>query len=141
MLVLVAVLMALTAVAVALSPRDGGGGPAAPGATTPAQVRPAAGDDAASPRERDGVAPGETPIRTLDAEDSGQIVRVSPGDRLRVRVVSDELETVQLGTDGPIEVVDRDSPAEFELLADRDLDADVRLLESGRTIGRVTVQR
>jgi hypothetical protein len=137
LLIVVAVLLAVTAFAVAAD-SDRGGGDAGGGTTAAApSPSPAAGAGEPSPAERDAAAPGES-IRTLRAEDAGQIVRVAAGERIRVRVVSDELETVQLGEDGPIEVVDPESPAEFEILAEDGLDADVRLLESGRTIGRVT---
>jgi hypothetical protein len=152
MLLVIALLMVLTAVTVALAPSPPGTrGTAQTGSPTPApeaaeptpapsaqQPAPAGGQ--ASPRERDPVAPGESPLQTMRADATGQVIRVEPGDQLRLRVISDGLETVQLGVDGPIEVVDADSPAEFEVLAEEDLDAEVRLLESGQTIGRVTAQ-
>ncbi len=50
------------------------------------------------------------------------------------------IETVQLGTDGPIDVADGDSPAEFDVLAEAGEDREIRLLESGRTIGRLVTQ-
>jgi len=144
LLIAVAVLLAATAFAVASDPdravRDGDDRPAAAAPSPTATSTPTASTDAASPAERDTPASGDPPLRTLRAEDAGQIVRVRPGERVRLRVVSDGLETVQLGEDGPIEVVDPDSPAEFEILAEQGLDADVRLLESGRTIGRVTTE-
>jgi hypothetical protein len=141
MLMLAAVLMAITAVTVALSSGDEAqdeqaGGPAATAAPAPSEP----GAEGSSPVERDGVAPGDAPVRTLRAEEAGQVVRVSEGDVLRLRVVSDELETVQLGTDGPIDVADQDSPAEFDVLAEAGEDREVRLLESGRTIGRLVTQ-
>ena len=135
MLLIIALLMALTAVTVALSPRD-----RATTGTTPPPAATAAPDDAASPGERDAPAPGDSPLQTFRADASGQLIRLDAGDRVLLRVVSDELETVQLGTDGEIEVVDAESPAEFDILAEPGLDAAVRLLESGRTIGRVTAQ-
>jgi hypothetical protein len=143
MLMLAAVLMAITAVTVALS-SDGAtdderAGPAA--TASPAPSAPSAPSaPGASPVERDGVAPGDAPVKTLRAEEAGQVVRVSEGDVLRLRVVSDELETVQLGTDGPIDVADGDSPAEFDVLAEAGEDREIRLLESGRTIGRLVTQ-
>ena len=116
LLILVAVLLAVTAFAVAMdSDRGGGDGDSGATATAPSpspSPSPTADAGSPSPAERDTAAPGES-IRTLRAEDAGQIVRVAAGERIRVRVVSDELETVQLGQDGPIEVVDPDSPAEF----------------------------
>ena len=140
LLILVAVLMAVTAVAVALDP----GREDTPATEDQARIEtsptPAAGSDDPAPAERDPAAPGESPIRTMDAAESGQEIRVRPGERIRIRVLSDELEPVQLGDDGPVEVVDPESPAEFEVLAEDDLAADVRLLESGRTIGRVTTE-
>lgn len=140
MLMVAAVLMAITAVTVALSPEDEApderAGPAA--TATPSPSDPGAGGS--SPVERDGVAPGDAPVQTLRAEEAGQVVRVSAGDVLRLRIVSDQLETVQLGTDGPIDVADQDSPAEFDVLAEAGEDREVRLLESGRTIGRLVTQ-
>ncbi len=141
LLLVVAVLMAITAVTVALSPRDE--------AATTAQERPAAtprstpdaGTRAgASPAEGDQAGPTDAPVRTMRADGTGQVIRIVPGDELRLRVVADGLETVQLGTDGPIEVADATSPAEFDLLPEEGYAADVRLLESGRSIGRVTTE-
>ncbi len=86
------------------------------------------------------MAPRDAPVKTLRADEAGQVVRVPAGEELRLRVVSDELETVQLGADGPIDVADRDSPAEFDVLPEAGEDREVRLLESGRTIGRVTTE-
>jgi hypothetical protein len=137
MLLIIAVLMALTAVTVALSPGDRGTTDTT-GAAPPAAT--AAPGDAAAPGEVDAPAPGDSPLQTFRADASGQLIRLDAGDRVLLRVVSDELETVQLGTDGEIEVVDADSPAEFDILAEPGLDVAVRLLESGRTIGRVTAQ-
>ena len=137
MLVLVAVLMALTAVTVAVDPPRTRDDPAVATSTPPSTPPPGAGADANSPRARDAV-PADERLRTITAERAGQVVAVRPGERLRLRVLSDEVESVQLGTDGPIEAVDRDSPAEFDVLAERGYDAPVRLLLSGRTIGRVT---
>jgi hypothetical protein len=134
MLLIIAILMALTAVTVALSPRDRATTATAPPAATSAP------DDAAAPGEVDAPAPGDSPLQTFRADADGQLIRLDAGDRVLLRVVSDELETVQLGTDGEIEVVDPDSPAEFDIFAEPGLDVDVRLLESGRTIGRVTAQ-
>ena len=138
MLVLVALLMAVTAVTVALAPRQVRERDARP--TDPPRAAPAPAQRGATPVERDGTVPGDPPLRIMRAGESGQVVRVQRGRTLRLRVVSQELETVQLGADGPLEAVDTDSPAEFELLADADLDLEVRLVESGRTIGRVTTQ-
>ena len=138
LLLVIAVLMAMTAVTVALSPRERGGATTTGTVASPPPAAPVAGD--VSPSEREGQAPGEAPLETLRAQGSGQVVRIDIGERLRLRVVSDTLESVQLGEDGPIEAVDPDSPAEFEILAEPGLDAQVRLLESGRPIGRVVAQ-
>ena len=140
MLMLAAVLMAITAITVALSPEDASDDERAGPATTAAPPAEAPEASGSSPVERDGVAPGDAPVRTLRAEGAGQVVRLSAGDELRLRVVSDQLETVQLGTDGPIDVADRDSPAEFDVLAEAGEEREVRLLESGRTIGRLITQ-
>src|SRR5215210_5869155 len=137
MMLLVAVLMAITAVTVAVAPqrpvRDG----SATTTTAPGEPAP---PPTASPRARDDDQPSDAPLATMDAWRRGQLVRVPAGARVRLRVMSRGLETVQLGTDGPIEVVDGDSPAEFDVLAEDGLDARVRLLESGRTIGRLVAQ-
>jgi hypothetical protein len=76
----------------------------------------------------------------MRAGDAGQVIRVAPGEEVLLRVVADGLESIQLGTDGPIEVADRESPAEFDLLPEAGYAADVRLLESGRVIGRLTTE-
>src|SRR4051794_26701856 len=138
MLLLVAVLMAITAVTVAVAPQRADDEAAT--TATPASPTPAAAPPRDSPAARDDEQLADAPLATMDARRRRQLVRVVTGQRVRLRVVSRGLETVQVGTDGPIQVVDRDSPAEFDILGEAGLNAQVRLLESDRTIGRLVAQ-
>jgi hypothetical protein len=138
MLLLVALLMGLGAVAASVSP-DRRSTQESP-SPTPTAVP---GDQAAvPPAEQDArdidALPDEAPIQTLDTAGDNQVVHVAIDETLRLHVSSDRLDSVQLGEDGPIEIVTPEAPARFELLVDQPLDLDVRLLESGRVIGRVT---
>ena len=138
MLLLVALLMGLGAIAASLAPDERASREAgSPVAEPPTRAR--AGESPAEQDARDVAAlPDEPPIQTLDARARGQVVHVALDETLRLDVRSSELESVQLGEDGPIEIVTPEAPARFELLVDRPLDLEVRLIESGRAIGRVT---
>jgi hypothetical protein len=144
MLLLVALLMGLAVIAasVAPDPRVRSEAPAPPAQAGSASPAPGTATAPETPAEQDArdVAsiPDEPPIHTIDADGKKQTVRVAVDETLRLHVTSARLESVQLGADGPIEVVTPELPARFELLVDGPLDLEVRLLESDRVIGRVT---
>jgi hypothetical protein len=130
--------MGLTALAVSIAPPPATQRRAAEPSPTPSPAPSPAPAQAAEPGERETV-PGEPPLTVLSARQGGQVVRLRVGDRLRLQVESPTLDSVQVGDDGPIEAVDPNSPAEFELLVDEEASLPVRLLDSGRIIGRLEV--
>jgi len=79
--------------------------------------------------------PGEPPLRRLDAAGARQVVEARTGERVRLAVAGDELLTVQIGVDGPIEAIDPDAPARFSLLYDAPAELPIRVIETDRTIG------
>src|SRR5215218_2583668 len=89
MLLLIAVLMAITAVTVAVAPRR----PLPRDTTTavPATPTPAPAP-VGSPRAQDDDELADAPLRTMDARRRDQLFRVPVGERVRLRVVSPGLE-------------------------------------------------
>ena len=68
-----------------------------------------------------------------------ETIRAQPGDQLSVTVRSRTGGQVEMPAFGLIEDVGRDDPARFDLLADRRGTFEVRLVGSGRVIGKVLV--
>jgi hypothetical protein len=145
MLTFVAVLLGIALVSAALAPRDGGVdepssvGPAPTATRAPEepQLESRSGSAGVVPTVDD--IPGEPPQHQLDAQSEGQVVEVEAGRRVRLAVASDELTSVQIGEDGPVEAVDPDAPARFDLSYERPLTLPIRELASGRTIGELRV--
>jgi hypothetical protein len=121
LLIALAVLMALTALAAGVAPREN-----APGDDEPAAT-PAATSAAAKPVEQ-----------VLDAQGEGQRVEAKVGQMVRLTVRSDELATVSLEEVG-IETADVDSPAIFELLADAPGSYGIDLIDPDRRIGTLEI--
>ena len=117
LLIALAVLMALTALAAGLAPRD-------------TALRE---DSAATPAAP--TAPAAEPVQeTLDAAAEGQRVEARVGQTVTIVVRSAQLDSVELAEVGT-EPVEPDSPARFELLADVPGTYPIELLEAGRRIG------
>ena len=117
LLIALAVLMALTALAASVAPRDR----APQEDDTPAQAAPS--------------APAREPVHeTLDAAGEGQRVVARVGQDVVIIVRSEELDTVTLAEVGA-ETAEPDSPARFELLADVPGSYPIELLEADRRIG------
>jgi hypothetical protein len=66
-------------------------------------------------------------------------IRLRPGDQLALTVRSRTGAQVEIPAFGLIEDVHRDDPARFDLLAGRRGTFEVRLVSTGRVIGRVRV--
>ena len=122
LLIALAVLIALTALAAGLAPRQ----TALQQDDSTATAAPA--DPAAEPVEE-----------TLDAGAEGQRVVARVGQNVVIVVRSKELESVALAEIGT-ETAEPDSPARFELLADVAGTYPIELLESGRRIGELEVR-
>jgi hypothetical protein len=117
LLIALALLMAITALAAGLAPRE------------------SAQREDASPTPSASVAPAAEPVEaTLDAQSEGQRVQAEVGQIVRIVVNTDELASVQLGDLGT-ETADPESPARFELLADEPGTYPIELLEAERQIG------
>ena len=122
LLLALAVLLALTALAAALAPRETA--LREDGATAPA-----------APSE-----PARAPVEeTLDAEASGQKVLARVGQSVTIVVEADELDSVSLAEVGT-KTAEPDSPARFELLAEVPGSYAIDLLESGRRIGVLEIR-
>jgi hypothetical protein len=129
LLLLLAFLMLLTALAAQVAPPpESVDGPATPTPTTE-RPRPAA--------EEPGLV--QRTIRTGGA--GVTIVEAQVANTIRLVVEGDALATVELKGLDQIEVVTPDSPAIFEVYADREGTFPVVVLESEREIARLEVSR
>ena len=121
LLIALALLMAITALAAGLAPRE------------TAQREDASPTPATSPQ------PTAEPVEaTLDAQSEGQRVQADVGQIVRIVVNTDELDSVQLGELGT-ETADPESPARFELLAEDPGIYPIELLEAERQIGELEI--
>ena len=121
LLIALAVLMAITALAAGLAPRE------------------SALREDASPPPQASVAPTAEPVEaTLDAASEGQRVQAEVGQIVRIVVNTDELDSVQLADFGT-ETADPESPARFELLAEDPGTYPIELLEAERKIGELEI--
>ena len=122
LLIALAVLMALTALAASVAPRESP--PGEEGDATPA----ASAQPALEPVEE-----------TLDASSEGQRVTAEVGQNVVIVVRSRELDTVSLAEVG-FETTEPDSPARFELLAEVPGSYPIELLEAERQIGVLEIR-
>jgi len=121
LLIALAVLMALTALAASLAPREDPPQQEVSGTAAPA-------------------APAREPVEeTLDAGGEGQRVVARIGQNVTIVVRSEELDTVSLDEVG-LETTEPDSPARFELLADVPGTYPIELLEADRQIGVLEIR-
>jgi hypothetical protein len=122
LLIALAVLMALTALAAGVAPRDAPVSDDGPAAT-------------AAPRQ-----PARAPVeKTLDAGQEGQRVVARVGQNVTIIVESAELDSVSLAEVG-VKTAEPDSPARFELLAEVPGTYAIDLLESKRRIGVLEIR-
>ncbi|CAA9495840.1 MAG: hypothetical protein AVDCRST_MAG30-1641 [uncultured Solirubrobacteraceae bacterium] len=143
LLIFVALLMGLAALAAAVAPPETrtGSAPAPTAVPSPTAGIPDQPELSGRPEEivSERDVPGEPLLRRLDAAGSRQIVEARTGERVRLSVASEELVSVQIGVDGPIEAVDPDAPARFSLLYDAPTELPIRVIETDRTIGVLRV--
>ena len=121
LLIALAIVIALTALAAGVAPRD-----------------PVGSGDAGTPPSA-GASPARAVERTLRAEGSGQRVVARVGQTVVVTVEASTLDTVHIAEVGS-EGVEPASPARFELLADVPGRYPIELLESGRRIGTLDIR-
>lgn len=103
------------------------------------------GQPAPQPSDRVSPAPVELEPESgepfvLSADREGQEITLAPGRARRIQVRAGEGVAVQLGENGPIELADRNSPAEFTVFGKAGLDEPIRRLDPVREIGRVTTR-
>lgn len=120
LLILGALLLVASAVAASLSPRVD------PGASDP-------------PVPRSEQVP-EVVVNASVRDGRRKTVRVPLGAQLELRVYAKSIDTVELVRLDREQPVDPQSPALFELLMDREGSYPVRLVESGRVLGRLVVR-
>ena len=77
----------------------------------------------------------------LSASRTGQVVSLPRGREARIEVHAAEPVSVQLGEDGPIELAEPGTPAEFPIYGDPSAEGPIRLLDPDREIGRVELAR
>ena len=93
------------------------------------------------------AAPTEQPtartvVRTLDAGSKRtETIRVATGDRLVLTVRSPRPAQVEIFGLGQLEDAAPESPARFDLLLDEPGEYEIRLLASGRSLGRIVAGR
>lgn len=105
---------------------------------------------AESPAGPDPQSPATTPAPTrVELDPSGgepfvllagrenQEIALEPGREGRIQVHSDEPVAIQIGDDGPIELAEPGTPAEFPVFGDEGLDEPIRRLDPERDIGRI----
>jgi hypothetical protein len=120
LLIALALLMAITALAAGLAPRE-------------------SALEEGSPTPSASQAPAAEPVEaTLDAQSEGQRVEAEVGQIVRIVVNSDELDSVQLAEVGT-ETAEPDSPARFELLAEVPGTYAIELLQAERRIGELEI--
>jgi hypothetical protein len=121
LLIALALLMAITALAAGLAPRE-------------SPLR-----EDSSPAPPASSAPTAEPVEaTLDAQSEGQRVEARVGQIVRIVVNTTVLDSVELAEVGT-ETADPESPARFELLADVPGTYPIQLLQAERRIGELEI--
>jgi hypothetical protein len=121
LLIALALLMAITALAAGVAPRESAlredSSPAPPASSEP---------------------PAEPVEATLDAQSEGQRVEARVGQIVRIVVNTSELDSVELAEVGT-RTADPESPARFELLAEVPGTYAISLLQAERRIGELEI--
>jgi hypothetical protein len=125
-LLLVAVLMGLTALAASIAPRE-------PLVRDRREATPSPTATAEA-----GTGGVRTVEKTISTAEGPTRLAVRQGDLLRLTVSGDELDSVQLLDQ--IEPIDSQSPAIFELLADRPGSYPIDLVDGKRRVGMLVVR-
>ncbi len=145
LLIFVAVLMGVAALTAAVAPRPPRV-PTPPPVDQRAEPTPTVADEAgpAAAASPEPDVPGEPPLRRLAADTTRQRIEVAAGDRVRLSVSSRTSAIVQIGDEGPLEPVDPDAPARFDLLYEHPINIPILVRAPDaetRTIGELRVVR
>jgi hypothetical protein len=131
LLLLVALLLAVGAIAAALTPRDLKGPAKTTSTATTATVPALTGGTGAAAREV---------TQTVDSEGPEEaVIRARVGDLLHLVVKAPSPDVVELDGLGRFASVDPSTPARFNFFLDNPGRFPIRLQESGREIGRLLV--
>jgi hypothetical protein len=128
-LLLVAVLMGLTALAASVAPRE------------PLVQDRRAATPSPTPTSEPTTTPSDgipTVEKTIQTQEDPAKVTVRKGDLVRLEVRGDELDSVQLLDE--IEPIDVNSPAIFDLYADRPGSFPIELVAGERRVGTLVVR-
>jgi hypothetical protein len=133
LLLLLAVLLALTVLAAGVAPRQ----PVTP-------VTPRASAQPTPPPATPEPSPGGAQLieRTLRAQPGAEPprVRARVGDTIRLEVHSTEIDSVLIDELDKLEPVDPQSPARFEVFAERPGSYAITLLDAGSAVGSLEVR-
>ena len=141
-------LLGLAAVTTSLTSRQAGPSPAGSSRGSDAPSSPRAELEPRTAGRGSNVSatedvPFEPSVMNLDAARSRQRVEVRAGQRVRLEIRSSELGSAQIGSDGPIEAVNPDTPARFDLLYESPAELAILVTDAKggapRTIGRLDV--
>jgi hypothetical protein len=130
LLILLAVLLGLSALAASVAPPQ----------------RPLGDFGAPAPTQAPPVQPAPQPPRTIartivaDRLTGPARVRARVGDTVQLVVRSSRLDSVAVADLAPVQAVEADSPAQFEILADMPGSYPITFVESGRRIGLLEVR-
>jgi hypothetical protein len=125
-LLLVVVLMGLTALAASIAPREPLVRSERHATPTPTPSTPPASSDV------------ETVNRKLDVSHPGKRLVVNEGDLVDLEVRGDDVDSVQLLDE--VAPLDPQSPAVFQLLADRPGSYPIELVDAERQVGTLVVR-
>jgi hypothetical protein len=141
LLILIAVLMGLTALTAGLAPRQVEEEPQrTPPTTTPAPqtAGPASPDDSVA----DELAEPGVTQHVIDAGPEAKPLRITArtGERVRITVEGDVLDSVELGDGVAIDQISPGAPASFELLPDKPGSYSITLVDAERRVGRLVIE-
>ena len=125
-LLLVAVLMGLTALAASIAPRE------------PLVRDRRAATPSPTPTSEPAASNIRTVEKTIQTEEDPAKVTVRKGDLVRLEVRGDDVDSVRLLDE--IEPIDVNSPAIFELYADRPGSYPIELVAGERQVGTLVVR-
>jgi hypothetical protein len=130
LVILVAVLMGLTAFAASVAPTPENPRRGARGTPTPSP----------SPAPATSVGDPAAVSVTMESAQQPQQVEATVGDDVALEVEADAVDSVVIDGLDAVQAVAPDSPARFDLFADRIGTYPIRLLDSGRQLGELVIR-
>jgi hypothetical protein len=138
LLILIAVLMGLTALTAGLAPRQVEEQPQRTPTPAPQTAEPQPPVDSAA----DELAEPGVVQHVIDASPDAKPERITAhtGERVRITVEGDVLDSVELGDNVAIAQISPEAPASFELLPDKPGSYTITLVDEGRRVGRLVIE-